>query len=301
MKQNFSVYVEGCIYPATTQSFPPVATTIVQLQKSGFNTAILGLFHIGRNYAIQPSQIMGDIYFNDTLIISEGCYVGDSNWPALVNGLPAGTVSQVCASFGGGGVMDFQTIQRIYQSNGNSFSGTTLESNFEVLRNTFPAIGIVDMDCEETYDQTSFVAFCQMLAGLGFGITFCPYTNTAFWAASLAALNNSNPGAVKWWNLQCYDGGFGNTPAAWAEAIEQAIPTFSTIGYFVVGDWTNDGPGSTQALMSSFTDKSAISGGFMWTLDNMITANPQDPQSVMTAFVDAISEGLGSTIIRKHL
>lgn len=294
MKLNFAVYAEGCMYPATAQPFNPVSTTITQLQQSGFSTAILGLFHIGRNYEIQPTQIMGDIYFNDTLIISEGFYVGDSNWPALVNGLPAGTVEQVCASFGGGGVMDFQTIQRIYQSNGNSFSGTTMENNFKVFRQTFPVIDIVDMDCEETYDQTSFVAFCQMLAGLGFGITFCPYTNTEFWTSSLAELNSSDPGAVKWWNLQCYDGGTGNTPAMWAEAITGAIPNFSTTGYLVAGDWTNYGPSSTETLMSDFTDKSAINGGFMWTLDNMITANPKDPQSEMTAYVDAISSGLGN-------
>ena len=40
---------------------------------------------------------------------------------------------------------------------------------------TFPAIDGIDMDCEETYDVPSFAAFCKMLIGIGFGITFCPY------------------------------------------------------------------------------------------------------------------------------
>ena len=91
-------------------------------------------------------------------------------------------------------------------------------------------IALIDMDVENTYDQTSFVAFCQMLAGIRFGITFCPYGSVSFWVNSLAAFNQSNPGAVKWWNLQCYDGGNLNDPAQWAQAIVTKIRTFNPHG-----------------------------------------------------------------------
>ncbi|MEN8132313.1 MAG: hypothetical protein ABFS45_19470 [Pseudomonadota bacterium] len=295
-KLNYAVYAEGCMYPATAPAHQPVSTTISQLQQSGFTTAILSLFHIGRNYSISPPQIMGDIYFNDTLIISNGSYVGDSSWPGLINGMIKGTVAQVCASIGGGGVMDFQTIQKIYASHGNSFAGTNLEQNFKVLQKEFPSISIIDMDCEEAYDQDSFVAFCQMLIDIGFGITFCPYTYPSFWTGSLAALNNSNHGAVKWWNMQCYDGGTGNDPAKWAEAITQTIPEFSTDGFILAGDWTNDDPPDVQTLMSTFTKESCVGGGFIWTLDQIIQKKPQNPLTLMKDYVDAISVGLGKIL-----
>jgi hypothetical protein len=321
---NFAVYAEGCMYPETA-SIQPVSATISQLQESGFTTAILGLFHIGRDYDIKPKQIMGDIYFNNTLVISEGSYVGDSSWPNLINNMIGGSLTQVCASIGGGGVMDFETIQVIYEGNHNSFDGTNLMTNFQTLRDTFPAISIIDMDCEEAYDQDSFVAFCQMLIGMGFGITFCPYTEDSFWTGSLSALNTSNPGAVKWWNLQCYDGGTGNNPADWANYITQAIPGFPTNSYILPGDWSRllayydgkpaewegDCPSATQALMTGFQGEACVGGGFIWTLDQIISYNYENTQksdpdycadaALMTAYVDAMAKSAGKGAWRSVL
>ena len=285
---NIAVYAEGCMYP-------PAADTIPQLKQSGFSTLILGLFHIGRNYSISSPQIMGDIYFNNTLIISQGEYVGDSAWPGTINEAIGGSVTQISASIGGGGVMDYETIQKIYEENNNSFSGTNLETNFYQFKKTFPSISIIDMDCEETYDQASFVAFCQMLIGAGFGITFCPYTYQSFWVDSLEALNTSNPGAVKWWNLQCYDGGYGNDPQNWADAITQTIPGFNTNGFILAGDWTNDQPDGVKSLMQTFSDEKSVGGGFIWTLDNIINSYPSDPLTGMEAYTTAISTGLAVT------
>ncbi len=288
------IYAEGILYPPTAPANQPVATTIQQLQNSGFSTPTLGLFHIGRNYGISPPQHMGDLYFNDTLVISQGRYVGDAAWPALVNQLIGGSVTDVCASIGGGSpVMDFQTISRIYQENGNSFHGTNLMTTFETFRKTFPAISTIDMDCEETYDEASFVAFCRMLIDLGFSITFCPYTNQSFWTSCLAQLNQSNPGAVEWWNLQCYDGGAGNQPGQWAQAIAAAIPGFSTSRYIVPGDWTNDSAQQVAQLLAAFKDEPSVGGGFLWTLDQIIQQNPQDPSAALLAYANAIATGLG--------
>lgn len=279
-----AVYAEGVMYPATASQ--SVHTTIDRLQQSGFNTPILGLFHIGRDYDITPAQITGDIYYNDTLVISQGSYVGSSSWPGLVDSLVGGSVRRVCASFGGGGVLDFQTLKRIYQGNGNSYAGTNLQANLEVLRHMFPSISVIDMDCEETYDQPSFVAFCQLLIALGFKTSFCPYMNQGFWTGSLATLNASNPGKVAWWNLQSYDGGAGNEPGQWASAITAAIPGFDTAGYIVVGDWTNDSPSDVENLLRGFTNAPSLGGGFMWTLDDMISAGTLD------AYATAIQAGL---------
>lgn len=194
--------------------------------------------------------------------------------------------------------------------------------NFHQFRHLFPSITIIDMDCEETYDQASFVAFCQMLIDLGFGITFCPYSEyyQSFWTNSLKALNTSNPGAVKWWNLQCYSGGSGNDPASWAKAITDAIPGFSTDGYVLASDssrnlaydngqpeyWGGDCPSSVQSLMGGFKGETCVGGGFIWTLDNVVAYNynnrqMKDPDycanaASMKACVDAISVGLGNVL-----
>lgn len=291
---NITVYAEGILYPDHSQQ--AVSTTISQLQNSGFTSLILGLFHIGRNYSVQPSQILGDIYFNNTLIISEGRYVADPDWPALINSTLGGTVTSLSASIGGGGVMDFETLQKIYQQNDNSYNGTNLATNLKVLKQTFPAISIIDLDCEDKYDLPSFVAFCQLANSLGFHLTFCPYTYQQFWSSALQQLNNTNKGAVKGWNLQCYNGGKGNQPSQWAHAIAEAIPGFDTTAFIVAGDWTYDSPALVRHLMKSFKGSETLGGGFIWTLDQIVANASSDPQQLMTSYVEAISAGLGKTL-----
>ncbi|GLB53048.1 hypothetical protein NBRC110019_20880 [Neptunitalea chrysea] len=283
---NIPFYVEGAIYPSN--STPSVKDIIAGAQKSGFTTAILGLYHIGRPEV--PGQSYGDIVFNNTLIITNGEYVGDKTWPEMVNSMPAGDLTTVCASIGGGGVKDYATLMNIYNTNGNSFSGTALEKNFTVFKEVFPTISIIDMDCEETYDEPSFVAFCQMLIGIGFKITFCPYTYESFWVKSLQALETSHPGAVLWWNLQCYDGGGNNNPADWQHYITQGIPGFNTDKFIIAGDWTNRTPQQVTEHLSAFKGETCIGGGFIWTLDAIINAYPNDILAGMQAYVNAIKE-----------
>jgi len=263
---NIAAYGEGIMYP------PNLAPNISAIQQAGWNTIILGLFHISSS---------GDIGFNDTSIIQGGKYVGDSTWPGQLTQLKSGNISTLLASIGGGGVSDYENIMTIYQSNNNSFQGTALQSNFQTFRNTFTAVSIIDMDCEDNYDQPSFVAFCEMLIEMGFGITFCPYTYDSFWTGSLAAIQAQYPGAVKWWNLQCYDGGNGNDPADWAASIQQAIPGFDTNGYILASDWSRfwntqykiwegDCPQAVQSLLSQFKGEACVGGAFIWTLDQIL-------------------------------
>ncbi|UOD29599.1 hypothetical protein INH39_30130 [Massilia violaceinigra] len=255
---NLAVYAEGCMYPE-----PDPSTLVNELKSSRFTTVILGLFHV---------SAAGDLYFNNEKICSQGAYVGAASWKGTVAALAEpkdGKQLTVCASVGGGGVSDFSNLRDIYAKNNASFAGTELESNFKQLRASFPAVSIIDMDCEDTYDQPSLVAFCRLLAGMGFGLTFCPYTNQAFWVQALAQLNDTHPGTVRWWNLQCYDGGQGNQPSDWADIIREHLPTFSTDGFILPGDWTNDSPDQVQALMHGFAGKPSVGGGFMWTLGSM--------------------------------
>lgn len=69
------------------------------------------------------------------------------------------TITALEASIGGWGVQDFENVKTIYQKNNKSFEGTLLQKTFGTFFTKFPAIRLIDMDMENTYDQDSFVAF----------------------------------------------------------------------------------------------------------------------------------------------
>jgi hypothetical protein len=290
---TIAAYGEGMMYP------PKLAPNIAAIQTAGWTDIILGLFHVND---------VGDISFNDTPIVTGvGTYVGSADWPGQLTQLlsgPGSTINMLLASFGGGGVGDFQNIQNIYEANGNSLLGTNLAANCLTLFATFPMISAIEVDVEDDYNEPSFVAFCQMLARYGFSITFCPYTNQSFWTRSLAALNQSNPNAVKWWDLQCYDGGAGNDPQQWADAIATAIPGFDTTGFIVAGDWVRnsggqgDCPQGVEQLLSQFRGQACTGGAFLWTIDDIFWQGTQTPKpcgsnATMRDYVAAITQALG--------
>jgi hypothetical protein len=307
-----AAYGQGILYPPNLTS-----SLISDMKASGLETLILGLFHVNAN---------GDIVFNDETIIQydesakKSVYVGDSGWAAQLEELIGedSTITQMEASIGGWATGDYERIQAIYQDNGNSFENTAVQSNFQLFKSEFPTITLIDTDVEETYDQTSFVAFCQMLIAIGFGITFCPYNTgeTDFWTGSLNALNTSNPGAVKWWNLQCYAGGTGNDPNTWAGYITAAISGFNTNGFILASDWTRfyntqdqawegDCVPAVKSLMATFSGEAAVGGGFLWTIDQIeqyaadIEKIPDPAECAksdrsLSDYIQAINTGLGN-------
>jgi hypothetical protein len=353
---NIAAYAEGCLYPASNSEVSTVQQTIAAMQQSGMTTAIMSLFHIGRDFDINPKQIPGDIYYNGTLVISQGKYVGygsnpgdQTSWPALMGTLisdtvQGNTVTTLCASIGGANnvIYDFRCIEKIWLNNNKSFEGTNLQRNFVLLHQLIPQLTIIDMDNEETdmyYDDNnqplpseieavsrgSFIDFCKMCIAIGFkNITFCPYTDPDFWTYSLSKLNTSNPGAVKWWNLQCYAGGGNNDPGTWAGYITSAIKGFDTTGYILASDWTRyydtneqqwDGDfpitkcpatgtnNSVFSLMNSFIDEPSVGGGFLWLVDPILSyvednqKYPKDPcyntaAASITNYVNAVRNGL---------
>ncbi|HYE28097.1 MAG TPA: hypothetical protein VEA61_07670 [Allosphingosinicella sp.] len=267
---------------------------LAAVQQAGWTTIILGLFHIGRPGV--GNQALGDIVFNDPIVITGGNLSEEyQGWPDQIAQLKqGGSITRIYASVGGGDtVIDFTTIQHIYEQNNYSFSGTALEQNFLAFRDDFSAIDGIDLDCEDNYDQPSFNAFCSMLAGMGFSLTFCPYDRLqkTFWANALKATNGISPGAVKWWNLQCYSGGAGNYPQDWANAIASAIPGFPTAGFIVAGDSADYRPDEVQSLIAGFSGEPSLGGGFVWTLDNIIESQSTS-QYTMADYVAAVRNGL---------
>jgi hypothetical protein len=311
---NIALYAGGLLRPQDIMK-------VMNIRKDGFSSIILNMFHIG-NPAVKAGTQLGDIIFNDDdpIVIRDGKYIAAPDWPGHIAELkgPGSKVTQLYACFGGAPpwVRDFETIKKIYNDNNNSFSGTQLEKSCEVFRATFPSIDGIDMDCEETYDLPSFVAFCKMLAGMGFHITFCPYDTgeTDFWTTALVQIEKAYPNVVKWWNLQCYDGGQGNNPQDWADAIAKAAPGRQTEGYILAGDWVRfydpdqaswrgDCPNAMEQLFSGFRKQACVGGGFIWSLDLIVDSQKRAPNQgngcgglspiFATDYLKAIKQGLG--------
>jgi hypothetical protein len=268
---NFVLYALDTLGPWN------IAKEIDYMREDGFTTIVIGMLHIG-NPEVKKTTQLADIIFNgdNPLVIRDGKYVANApDWPGQIARLkaPPTSVTKVYASVGGAGdvVHDFATIKQIYDDNRKSFDGTLLKKNFEVFRKTFPGIDGIDMDCEETYDGPSFVAFCNMLIGMGLDITFCPYERQNFWTAARVEIEKAHPGSVKWWNLQCYDGGGSNNPQNWA-------PASAPPGYIIAGDWVRawdpkysrwfgDCPTNMTQKFASFAKQPCVGGGFVWSLD----------------------------------
>ena len=302
---NIAAYGEGILYP------PNLELNMNEIQNAGWTSLMVSLFQVSS---------AGDISINGNNLISEGKYVGDLSWPQqLVNLKSSGTIKTLLATFGGWDSA-FQNIQDIYNEN-DTFKGTQLEANSKVFRRTFPAFDLIDMDVEYPNGkppnaQAAFIAFCEMWIEVGFDITFCPYEDKPFWTNSLVAIENKYPGAVKWWNLQCYAGGGGNNPEHWAKAIKQALPTFNVDGYILASDWTRfwnssaippqwqgDCPTAVKSLLSQFSGQSCVGGGFIWTIDQILDYSKEeqthpDPESCgnvgMVDYVNAIKQALVS-------
>jgi hypothetical protein len=275
------------LYAGDSLGESQIVNNLAATRQVGWTTVILGLFHIG----YPPDWPEAKIFFNDTGVIDGGKYLGDFSWPNNIAQLKQNdsSVTQIYASFGGGPpVEDFTTIHKIYESNNHTFHGTLLEKNLEVFRKTFPTIDGIDMDCEDYYDpesdgHNSFAAFCELLIELGFDITFCPYDygQVGFWVNMLRRIQVNYSNRVKWWNLQCYDGGDRNNPELWANAIKEAGSESVTDGFILAGDWnrfydTNVNawrgrcPEAVKEHIAPFKQQACVGGGFIWQMDTIL-------------------------------
>ena len=268
-------------------------SVIDDLKSSGFTTVVAWTLHI--------DDQNGDLIFNDKRLVSQGAYVGDAGWPALFNSLKTGATAITrigfCVGSSIAGGNDFQTIQNLIKDG----TGPTniLRRNFSALKQTLPVLDFIDMDDETNYDHDSLVAFSQMLyQDLDLHVTFCPYTEQAFWIGCLSALNTQTPGLVQGFNLQCYAGGSINQPAQWVEQIQQAMGTGTDAAALVwpgLDSSTGEGAGNTpDAMQSRFHGWKAspgISGGFVWLYDHIQNDLPGTGYTT-ASYAQALTQGL---------
>jgi len=225
------------------------------LRASGFTTVILFGVHVQTN---------GDLHYNNEPIISNGSYIGDPDWPARLATLKQAptSVDRIEASIGGWGTGDFANIKNLIAAQGTG-PGSVLYKNFQLLKQITGADAI-DFDDESTYDLNSSTQFGNMLWGLGYSITLAPYTNQSYWVN----LKNNLAGKVDGIHLQVYDGGAGNDPASWSNALGMTVDpgVWSKHGS---GCTAGDGPSSVQNKMQNWKNSAGIVGGFIWLYDDI--------------------------------
>ncbi|WP_394540415.1 PKD domain-containing protein [Lysobacter enzymogenes] len=239
---------------------------INDLKASGFTTVFLWSIHIEDN---------GDLVYNDIPIVKNGAYIGgDADWPARLASLKTAptSVKRVEVSIGAWGVPDFERMAKL--ANGTAAgcgstlvcgtgSGSILYRNFQALK-TVTGADAVNFDDESHYNVADTTTFGQMLVGLGYKITFAPYTNQSFWKGVKDNLGAS----VDRIYLQVYDGGAGNNPATWNTAMGMTV---------MPGLWTKhgsgcsagDSPAQVGSRMAGWKTSAGINGGFLWLYDDI--------------------------------
>jgi hypothetical protein len=239
------------------------------LRASGFTTVVEWGPQVAAN---------GDLVLNPGPVISNGEYVGYPDWPAQLASLKEGPTSVTRLRFmpGGWGSSTFPNIKALIDSQGNG-PDSILYRNYAALKQAIPTVDGIDFDDESLYDRATTLAFSQMLNGLGYEVTFCPYTEMQFWVDCLAALNSETPNLVTAFNLQCYSGGAGNDPRDWIDAIAQAMgPDFPAGSFIYPGLWCRNGGSCDQGscpsdITSQFAGwkPSGTEGGFIWLYDDI--------------------------------
>ncbi|MCC3371522.1 discoidin domain-containing protein [Cohnella sp. REN36] len=248
--------------------------TMNDLRQSGFTTVMLWTIHVNAN---------GDLYYNDQKVVSNGAYVGKASWPSELATLKQAptSVKRLEISVGSWGVNDFQNIKDLIAAQG---TGTTsiLYKNFSALKN---AIGgdAISFDNEDLYDVNSSAAFGNMLAGLGYKITLCPYTNVSYWQSVKSQLGTK----VDRIYLQVYDGGAGNNPSTWSSQLGMTVMP----GLDSKTSSRGNTPAQVNSRMSAWKASAGIAGGFIWYYDAILN-NPSGGSAA--DYAAAINGALGS-------
>ena len=314
----------GGLYGPGSSSSPKLGDAVSGITASDFNTVILSLFHIGSpancwtgSGGTKHCQKYGDIVFNNTpdIVATDGAvqsdWVGGSGWADDMNTLKAGGVDKIYLSFGGGSpVVDFTTIAENimqYEDPGKKTgpyipTDSNLYENFVALRAYLPMVDGIDLDQEESTDQSTtdaMIAFGNMAVAVGFQeVTLVPPFNfyqdcyqaageaiNAYAAGMTPPLN----GAVTRIGLQLYSGGFEypSCMTSWA-ATAQNISAAGGGQCPVLMVGANADGESEHGIYATFNQYTTSygAGGFIWRYDFI--------DSSLTCYEQAMTIGLSS-------
>lgn len=260
---------------------------VTQLQQSGFTTVILWTLHVDQD---------GSLVYNDAVIVRDGVFADTFNYlPGLLAQLTStGSVKNVLFCIGSGGVNDFQSIQTLLSTPAGHL---TLARNFSALAAALPISGY-DFDDESLYDPKVTAQLTEMLCAKNqMIITYCPYEyQHKAWNPALQDVYDNNQEqypslgqSVQWWNLQCYSGGGGNSPKAWADALPSGAGITDPKAFIIPGYDGAQSPDSIQAQFAALAKDGLTGGGFIWNSTNIFNG-PYPP----AAYAQAIIQGLST-------
>ena len=272
--------------------YPGDDSTFDLVRHSGFTTLMLSSFYIRAD---------GDVYSGDDgrhPIIHQGVYTGNEEWVRRVRSLKnSGSVQRIEILLEG----------RWYNQPPNTYDfirdwidsgkaapgvvpgtnpGSTLHTIVRILKDKLGADAIC-IDDESVYDSPSLIRLGEMAHTLGVHMTLCPFTKIPFWKS---VLDQSPKGAVDAIYLQCYDGGKGNTPGPWIQAMGSSVPVvpiflcrgaFSTCGT----SHNSKTPDEIRMDMQAFRKESpGLKGGGLWQIADVkdyirMNCGVQDPAS----------------------
>jgi hypothetical protein len=241
-----AIYLFGNVTNANTQA----------IKTSGFNAAIIFSLNLKDNGDIvYPAITSGDV---ETPLVTNGVYVGGSGYSSLVSGYKTGdtTIDRTEVT-----VSPYTTIQSLVNSAGTG-ANTPLAKNLAALKSAWN-LDAVNNDDEATYDVSSTVQFGALLHNIGFKYTTAPYANIGFWQTITQQINAQNPGQLDRHYLQCYDGGAGNDPADWQNALGmKVVPLLWVTNNAKPADGKT--PAQMQSQFTTWYQEDQIAGGGLW-------------------------------------
>ncbi|KAL1860607.1 hypothetical protein Daus18300_009097 [Diaporthe australafricana] len=228
------------------------------LKTSGFNTLLI--FRIG---VLENGDL---VYYStgsageavDAPVVTGGAYVGGSALADKVKSFKTGQtlIDRVEISLVSHDAT-FVNIRNLINANGTG-ADTPLHTNFDVLRTAWD-LDAFNNDDESVYDVSSTVSFAKLLGGIGYKYSIAPYTSTSFWTSVVQQL----PGLLDRVYLQVYDGGAGNNPGSWQDALGLEVTPLVWV--------TNDAkpsqgntPEQAQAKFTNWNAQYSVDGGGYW-------------------------------------
>jgi hypothetical protein len=284
---NSVLYVYGVFDSGEKSTWSSFPGYIQDITTSQFNVVVFSTFHV---------QASGDLY-GSVPLVTAGVFNPEQQLdpclPQLYQSLQAAGLTLLYSIGNASGSNgDLAALGTILADPGGA-AYLNLQQNMKVLSSTLSISGI-DFDFEpDDYSPgiaqvvAQFTSFCN---DLGLTVTYCPFTNESWWIETQIAAVESG-GSVAWWNLQCYAGGGGNTPAAWEPSITAkaaAMGVTDVATFLVPGIDTTGGPAVVQAAVSGWASAApGLNGAFVWQLGTI----EGTPDSV-SQYAEAVVTGL---------
>ncbi|NUT51096.1 MAG: lysyl endopeptidase [Saccharothrix sp.] len=292
-----ALYVGGRSYPGN----PDAERDIEEIRRSDFDTIFIWSIHVEVENP-EKGRRDGDLVYNDVPIISNGEYIGDNRWPALLERLKragkGAAAKRVEVSVGSGEVHDWTHIRDLMLKYGTApVADNPLRVNFETLLRVTRADAL-NSDNEDCYDGGSAKAFAEMVRQIGYDhFTFTPYTREDYWADLKRELGDYVDRAY----IQCYSGGKRN---AYAKKLKEWSRKLGGMNVYP-GLWCKhqatkndqtcskgDEPGDMKRTLRSWVDQGApIEGGFVWLHDDIKRCEQADPGWTVAQYAKAVNEG----------